>query len=109
MRIAIITETYPPEINGVSLTLARMVDGLHRRNHDLQLVRPRQTRDEAGERFPRFHEVLVRGLPIPMYPHLRMGLPIDLQNANRLPPILGCRLLGLSRWLRQASDRARII
>jgi glycosyltransferase involved in cell wall biosynthesis len=75
LRIAVVTETYPPEVNGVALTVARMVEGLHQRNHDLQLVRPRQTRDDEADRGPRFHEVLMRGLPIPRYPHLKMGLP----------------------------------
>jgi len=75
LRVAVVTETYPPEVNGVSLTVARMVEGLHRRNHDLQLVRPRQSPGDAPESGPRFHEVLMRGLPIPRYPHLRMGLP----------------------------------
>ena len=79
LRIAFVTETYPPEVNGVSLTLAQVVDGLHRRDHDLQLIRPRQQGD-ARRRFddgpmPRLREVLMRGLPIPRYPHLRMGLP----------------------------------
>jgi glycosyltransferase involved in cell wall biosynthesis len=75
LRIAVVTETYPPEVNGVALTIARMVEGLHERNHDLQLVRPRQTRDDDADHGPRFHEVLMRGLPIPRYPHLKMGLP----------------------------------
>ena len=75
LRIAVVTETYPPEVNGVALTIAQIVTGLHRRNHDLQLVRPKQSRDEATVVAPRFHEVLMRGLPIPRYPHLRMGLP----------------------------------
>lgn len=71
MRIAVVTETYPPEINGVAMTIARFVDGLRLRGHDLQLVRPRQTSaDQAGG-----EEVLMRGLPIPRYPHLKMGLP----------------------------------
>jgi glycosyltransferase involved in cell wall biosynthesis len=75
LRIAVVTETYPPEVNGVSLTVARIVEGLHARNHDLQLVRPRQTPDDEAECAPRFHEALMRGLPIPRYPHLKMGLP----------------------------------
>ncbi len=75
LRIAVVTETYPPEVNGVSLTIARMIDGLHARNHDLQLIRPRQTPDDEAALTPRFHEVLMRGLPIPRYPHLKMGLP----------------------------------
>ena len=41
LRIACVSETYPPEINGVATTLAELVEGLHRRNHELQLIRPR--------------------------------------------------------------------
>jgi len=75
MRIACVTETYPPEVNGVSLTVARMVEGLHRRNHDVQLVRPRQAAEADAESSDRFQEVLLKGLPIPRYPSLRMGVP----------------------------------
>lgn len=41
-RLAVVTETYPPEVNGVAMSMARVVDGLNRRNHDVQLIRPRQ-------------------------------------------------------------------
>ena len=33
LRVAFVTETYPPEINGVSLTVARFVEGLHALDH----------------------------------------------------------------------------
>jgi glycosyltransferase involved in cell wall biosynthesis len=75
LRIAVVTETYPPEVNGVAMTVSRMVDGLRERGHDLQLVRPRQRRADAGDRDERFEEILMRGLPIPRYPDLKMGLP----------------------------------
>lgn len=75
LRVACVTETYPPEVNGVSLTVARMVEGLHARNHDVQLVRPRQEGGGTPDRGDRFHEVLMRGMPIPRYPSLRMGMP----------------------------------
>lgn len=75
LRVACVTETYPPEVNGVAITLARVVEGLHRRNHDVQLIRPRQDRHDAAEREHGFHEVLMRGMPIPRYPNLRLGLP----------------------------------
>ncbi len=75
LRIALVTETYPPEVNGVAATIARVVDGLRARGHELQLVRPRQVSGEAGADEGRYLEVLMRGLPIPRYPQLKMGLP----------------------------------
>ena len=78
LRIAVVTETYPPEVNGVAMTVAHLVDGLRARGHQLQLVRPRQPGDEGGvaaSATDACHEVLLRGLPIPRYPQLKMGLP----------------------------------
>lgn len=71
------TETWPPEVNGVATTLARMVQGLHDRGHDIRIVRPRQAADGASAAVSRdgFGEVLTRGMPIPRYPHLRVGIP----------------------------------
>jgi glycosyltransferase involved in cell wall biosynthesis len=74
-RVAFVTETYPPEVNGVAVTLARVVEGMHARGHDVQLIRPRQNTEQMAREEARFHEVLVRGLPIPRYPELKMGLP----------------------------------
>ena len=76
LRIACVTETYPPEVNGVAMTIARLVEGLRNKRHEVQLVRPRQASDTgSGIEAERFHEVLVRGVPIPRYAGLRMGLP----------------------------------
>ncbi len=78
LRVAVVTETYPPEVNGVAATIARVVDGLHDRGHELQLVRPRQDRHDSAGRADdgdRLLHVLMRGLPIPRYPQLKMGLP----------------------------------
>ncbi len=75
MRVALVTETYPPEINGVAMTLGRIVDGLRQRRHTVQLIRPRQHAQELPTRDSTLHEVLVKGFPIPRYPDLRCGLP----------------------------------
>ncbi len=73
LRVAVVTETYPPEVNGVAATIASFVHGLRRRNHVVQVVRPRQsTEADAADSD---HEVLTTGVPIPRYPHLKMGLP----------------------------------
>jgi glycosyltransferase involved in cell wall biosynthesis len=75
LRVAVVTETYPPEINGVAGTIARVVEGLRERGHALQLVRPRQYAKDVGRSDPGYDEVLLRGLPIPRYPELKMGVP----------------------------------
>jgi glycosyltransferase involved in cell wall biosynthesis len=75
LYIALVTETYPPEVNGVALTLARLVAGLRQRGHNIQLIRPRQSKLETPARGPGFTEILTAGLPIPGYPGLRFGLP----------------------------------
>ena len=71
MRIAFVTETFPPEVNGVALTVERSVRHMRRDGHDVMLVRPRQNR-EWPERSVK--QWLTRGVRIPMYPELRMGL-----------------------------------
>jgi len=75
LRVAVVTETYPPEVNGVAMTLACIVDGLQQRNHRIQLIRPRQHATESPARNVHFEEVLSRGVPIPRYQGLRIGLP----------------------------------
>ncbi len=42
MRIAIVTETWPPEINGVALTVQSLATGLAALGHSIEIVRPRQ-------------------------------------------------------------------
>lgn len=76
MRIAIVTETYPPEINGVALTVASLAQGLAASGHDVQVVRPRQSRsDSEGTLSDAVDTVLVRGARLPRYPGLQFGLP----------------------------------
>ena len=71
MRYAIVSETYPPEINGVALTVQGLEQGLRARGHDVHVVRPRQGEDDSAS----LHELLVPGAPLPRYPGLRVGFP----------------------------------
>ena len=87
LRVAVVTETFPPEVNGVSLTLSQLVWHLVDRQHSVQLVRLRQPSDRrshspaesiesSGGSAPMMEPpILMRGIPIPRYPGLRMGLP----------------------------------
>jgi glycosyltransferase involved in cell wall biosynthesis len=75
LRVAVVTETYPPEINGVAMTISRMVAGLQQRQHQIQLIRPRQSQHDYAASEPNFEEVLQLGVAIPRYDGLKMGLP----------------------------------
>ncbi len=79
MRYAIVTETYPPEVNGVALSVQALEQGLRGRGHHVSVARPRQT----GETHGAAHELLVRGAPLPRYPGLRLGLPATRRLAAR--------------------------
>jgi glycosyltransferase involved in cell wall biosynthesis len=102
LRIAAVTETYPPEVNGVALTVQRMLQGLRARHHDVQLVRVRQHARELPQRSAGFEELLLPGVQIPLYSHLRMGLPctgslVRAWRANR-PDIVHITTEGPLGW-----------
>lgn len=73
MRLALVTETYPPEVNGVAMTLSRLVGGLRARGHAVEVVRPRQKHENAPSPAEDF---VVPGMAIPFYDSLRIGLPV---------------------------------
>lgn len=75
MHIAMVTETYPPEVNGVARTVALMAEGLRALGHSIQLVRPRQGTGDAALCGDGYEELLRPGIPIPRYTQLKMGLP----------------------------------
>lgn len=80
LNVAMVTESYPPEVNGVATTVARIVGGLRESGHTVQLVRPRQRHDLADPTAADSDDILTPGVPIPTYGQLRMGLPVT----NRL-------------------------
>jgi glycosyltransferase involved in cell wall biosynthesis len=101
MHVTVVTETWPPEVNGVAATLAQLVAALSRAGHELRLIRPRQSSLDKAAEMP-VRELLVRGLPVPRYPHLRMGLPCgrrlrELWGANR-PDIVHIATEGPLGW-----------
>src|SRR5262245_36369278 len=75
MRIAVVTETYPPEVNGVSLTVQNLVAGMAEDGHELIVVRPVQPGVSTLPLAQPVHELLVPGAALPKYPGLRFGFP----------------------------------
>lgn len=86
MKLVVVTETYPPEVNGVAMTWGHLVSHMVQRGHHVTVVRPRQTHDgkapatappSSGEQaVGLLHEYPVPGLPLPRYEGLRFGLPV---------------------------------
>ena len=73
MKLCIVTETYPPEVNGVAMTLSRISAGLREQGHTATIVRPRQSSEAQNATYD--DETIVPGLPLPGYDGLRFGLP----------------------------------
>jgi len=109
LRITVVTETFAPEVNGVAMTLGRIVHGLVRRGHSVQVVRPRQPHDEAGAASDGVEHVLSRGMPVPSYADLRFGLPSKGQLAKlwqtRRPDIVHIATEGPLGWSAVATAR----
>lgn len=82
LRISIVTETFLPDINGVSMTLSRLIAQMTVRGHHVQLVRPKQGYED---RVPPLasETLLVKGIPIPGYRELTMGLPAGRALRNQ--------------------------
>jgi len=74
-HVCIVTETYPPEINGVAATLGRLAAGMRARGHAVSLVRPRQPAVDVAGRRPEPGTLLVPGMRLPGYEGLQLGWP----------------------------------
>ncbi|MEO8080539.1 MAG: glycosyltransferase family 1 protein [Caldimonas sp.] len=108
MRIAYVTETWPPELNGVSLTVERAVGFLRARGHAVELIRPRQ----PGEsRLDGPDELRTAGCAIPMYRELRFGLARMATLSRRFersrPELVHLATPGPLAWAALAAARAR--
>ena len=95
LRVAVVTETYPPEINGVAMTTGRMVEGLVAAGHRVDLIRPRQAHEGAVIAADGVEQMLARGIPIPKYANLQLGLPAQ-------------KVL-LRRWSHQRPDVVQVV
>jgi phosphatidylinositol alpha 1,6-mannosyltransferase len=81
MRVAIITESFPPDVNGVAHCVVRVAELLAARGHQPIVIAPKPPRTKAppGEGrdcapFP-YPVVRVPAVALPGYPSFRLGLP----------------------------------
>jgi phosphatidylinositol alpha 1,6-mannosyltransferase len=76
MRIAIITESFPPDVNGVAHSVVRAVEHLRSRGHTPLVIAPQPAsgcRAVTGQ-LP-YPVIRVPSLPTPGYSSFRLGLP----------------------------------
>lgn len=76
VRIAYVTESFPPDINGVAHTAVRVAEHLMSTGHEPLVIAPEPASGvHVPDRAFDFPIVRVRSLGVPLYPGLRVGLP----------------------------------
>ena len=75
LRVAMVSETYPPEINGVATHVAQMIAALRARDHEVQLIRPRGIDATHGTNPATPKPFPAQTLAIARYSALKSGLP----------------------------------
>jgi phosphatidylinositol alpha 1,6-mannosyltransferase len=76
MRIAIVTESFPPDVNGVAHSVVRVAEHLIRRGHTPVVIAPAPssvTRAETGVH--PYPVIRVPSVAVPRYRGFRLGLP----------------------------------
>jgi glycosyltransferase involved in cell wall biosynthesis len=71
VRIAIVTDTFTPQINGVTTVVRRIADAVREAGHTVALAAPRYPERHARGST----ELRLPSLPFPPYPALRLTLP----------------------------------
>ena len=66
LKVSLLTETFPPEVNGVSFTLAHLARGLCAMGSQVEVLRP--ARKTVGKDDEPWSEVDLPARPIPNYP-----------------------------------------
>ncbi|MFJ3791103.1 glycosyltransferase family 4 protein [Kitasatospora sp. NPDC090091] len=83
MRVVIVTESFPPEVNGVAHSVLRTAEHLVRRGHQPLVVTPAPARGAdcpphtfgAGSTTAELPVVRIPSVPLPGYPQVRIALP----------------------------------
>lgn len=71
MRIALVCETFLPDVNGVTTTLCRLLEHLQREGHEALLFAPH----DAPAAYAGVPIVHLGGVPLPMYPEVKLTPP----------------------------------
>lgn len=74
-RLCLVTETYPPEVNGVAMTLNRLSRQLDNRGISHLVVHPKPRATYQWGLSGNWETLHVTGFPIPGYPEAQVGAP----------------------------------
>ena len=72
MRIGLVSDTYTPQVNGVTTVVRRIARVLERNGHEVGVVAPAY----PGAAAPGSGELRVPSLPFPLYRAIRLSLPL---------------------------------
>jgi phosphatidylinositol alpha 1,6-mannosyltransferase len=75
MRVAMITESFPPDVNGVAHCVLRVAELLTHYGHHPLVVAPKSLDDKGPDSSFPFPVVRVPAVPLPGYRSFRVGLP----------------------------------
>ena len=77
VRVAIVAESFPPDVNGVAHCVLRVAEHLVLRGHQPVVIAPAPARSEPGEAGSNPCPVVrLPSVPMPGYPGFRIGLPV---------------------------------
>jgi len=110
LNVLMVSETWPPEINGVALTVAALARGLASEGHQVRVVRPAQPAGLEPEPLPGVRELPVPGARLPRYAALRFGFPaqrrLRAEFARERPDALYVATEGPLGWSAVSAARA---
>jgi phosphatidylinositol alpha 1,6-mannosyltransferase len=107
LRVALFTDTYAPQVNGVARTLWRLVNHLEDSGHEVFLVTPRVADvagapPSVGSGPARVYHRTRPGLPLPPYPELQitggMGPRIRSELEAFCPDVVHCATESMLGW-----------
>src|SRR5262245_37935370 len=118
-RVLYCTDTYPPQVNGVSVVTALSVSGLRARGWEVAVVAPRYPKplsdafEHRRDGRQRERIVGVASVPLPVYPDIRLAAPHVRTVVNEVrrfrPDLVHCATeFVLGRLGQRAAVRAEI-
>lgn len=114
-RLLVCTDTYPPQVNGVSVVTALSVRGLVARGWEVAIVAPwysatlRNPFGATGGTAGLVRHLALPSVPMPLYPDLRLALPDVVATQSLVdsfrPDIVHCATEFTVGWLGQRAAR----